>query len=110
MKKLVLVMFMILFVAVELHAQNQFSLNADTTKTGLLGFNKQSRRSLSLKNSIELPDLKFQELANANTDEAAPKWNMPIYKPESIHTMPIRIPDSTSHYSMMIVRPESYNN
>jgi len=110
MKKLIFVMVMVLFATVELKAQNQFSLNIDTAKTGLLGFNKQNRLPLFLKNSIELPDFKFQELANPNSDEATPKWNMPIHKPESQHNMPVHIPDSTSHYSMIIVRPEPYKN
>lgn len=110
MKQSALTMIVFLFFTIGLHAQNQLSLKIDTLKTGLLGFNKQNRWPLNLKNSpkSEFSPLIFQEQhAEKSHHGITSEWNMQVHEPESHHDMPVQVPDSTINYSIKIVRPEN---
>ncbi|MEO9894633.1 hypothetical protein [Aurantibacter sp.] len=111
MKKSIITAF-VFFTSLGIHAQNQFSLAIDTTKTGSLGFNKKAKKlSLTSKKSSDLKyrTLVVQELIKFNNATAnnASKWNMPVYESKSNHKMPVHKPDSTLSYSLKIVQPKN---
>ncbi|MRI02050.1 hypothetical protein GH721_16010 [Kriegella sp. EG-1] len=110
MKKSIITAY-VFFLTLGLYAQNQFSLNIDSTNSGSLFFNiKAKQLSLTSKKSavLKYPTLVFHELEIIKniTANIAFKGNMPVYESKSYHTMPVHIPDSTSNYSLKIVQPK----
>lgn len=113
MKKSVLIMVNLLFLTAGLSAQNQFSLNIDSTKTGLLSFNKQSHWPLSSKESIKFQNHNFLIGPEITDNKKEFESNMPIHKALGNYPMVIHIPDSTIDYKIQIVEPyisDKFNN